>query len=233
MANTPLRKSPLQMPTNSAEFLRTFVYDRAPTTADYKNFRISDLWIHRNPSATPPYGYYVLVDKPSQTGIWLDLGGKEEGDIQTLTGDTGGPIPPDTNGNVNILGGTGISIAGVSASNTLTVNSTGGGLSWQVDTTSPISLVGNIGNIENGASLITYNLPSTCTVGDLFAVVASTANGFQIVANAGQTIQLGSTATSSGGTITSTSIGDVVFFLCTTTDTSFFVLNSIGNLTVA
>ena len=120
MSKTPLRKSPLQLPVNTAEFLRTFVYDRAPTSSDYKNFKISDLWIHRNPSGTPPYGYFVLVDRPNGTGVWLDIGGKTSGDIQTLTGDTGGIIEPDANGNVDVLGGSNINTAGTT--NTLTVN---------------------------------------------------------------------------------------------------------------
>lgn len=120
MAKTPLRKSPLQMPANSAEFLRTFVFDRAPTTSDWRNFKISDLWIHRDPSGSPPYGYFVLVDKPNKSGVWLDIGGTQSGDIQTLTGDAGGAIDPDSNGNIDVLGGTNINTAGTT--NTITAN---------------------------------------------------------------------------------------------------------------
>lgn len=232
MGKTPLRKSPLQVPANSAEFLRTFVFDRAPLSSDWKNFRISDLWIQRNPQGSPPYGYFVLVDKPNQSGIWIDLGGKALGDVQTLTGDSGGTVPPDTNGNINVLGGTRVEVSGDPGTNTLTWNITSEKFTWQVDTTTPISLVDNIGNIENSGSQIIYNLPVTCEIGDTFAIVASTANGFQVDANPGQTIRYGNQLTTSGGTITSTSIGDVVSFICITTDTQFIVLNSIGNLTV-
>lgn len=232
MGNTPLRKSPLQVPANSAEFLRTFVFDRAPLSTDWRNFKISDLWIQRNPQGSPPYGYFVLVDKPSQSGVWIDLGGKTLGDVQTLTGDSGGPVPPDTNGNINVLGGPRVEVSGNSSTNTLTWDVTSEKFTWQVDTTTPISLVDNIGNIENSGSQIIYNLPVTCEIGDTFAIVATTANGFQVDANPGQTIRYGNQITTNGGTITSTSIGDVLFLLCTTTDTQFVVLNSIGNLTV-
>jgi len=232
MGNTPLRKSPLQLPTNSAEFLRTFVFDRAPLSTDFRNFKISDLWIQRNPGGSPDYGYFVLVDKPQQSGVWIDLGGKTLGDVQTLTGDSGGAVPPDTNGNINVLGGTRVEVSGDPGTNTLTWNVTGTDFNWQVDTTTPILLVSQIGNIENSGSQIVYNLPNTCEIGDTFAIVATTSNGFQVDANPGQTMRYGNQLTTDGGTITSTSVGDVLSFLCTTTDTQFVVLNSIGNLTV-
>ena len=231
MANTPLRKSPLQMPTNSAEFLRTFVYDRAPTTADFKNFKISDLWIHRNPSGTPPYGYYVLVDKPSQTGVWLDLGGTQEGDIQCISGDGGTPVNPDASGNVNILGGLGVTTTGTG--DTLTINASLPSLTWTVDTTTPINVNVTEAHIANAGGAITFNLPAAAGVGDGFAFFDLGGNGFIIQNQAGQTIRLGNQVTSSGGTITSTAIGDVIWMVCAVANTTFLVYSAQGNLTLA
>ena len=103
MARTKLRRSPLQVPANSAEFLRTFVYDRAPTTADYKNFKITDLWIHRDPSGTPSYGYFILVANPGGIGGWLNVGSTTVGDVQSLSDDGETLLNPDINGDVEIL----------------------------------------------------------------------------------------------------------------------------------
>jgi len=43
-------------------------------------------------------------------------------DVETLTGDTGGPVGVDAAKNINILGGTGINVDGNPATNTLTIS---------------------------------------------------------------------------------------------------------------
>ena len=53
-------------------------------------------------------------------------GGTPAGDVETLTGDTGGAVGPDGAFNINVLGGSGISVAGNPGTNTLTINSEGG-----------------------------------------------------------------------------------------------------------
>lgn len=231
MGRTPLRKSPLQVPANSAEFLRTFVFDRAPTTADWRNFKISDLWIQRNPGGIPAYGYFVLVDKPSQTGIWIDLGGVQTGDIQSISGNGGTPILPDVSGNVNILGGVGITTSG--SGDTLTINTSFSHLAWSVDTTTPINVNISEGHIANGGAQIVYNMPAASVVGNEFAFLDLGGNGFQIQAQAGQIIRLGNQVTSSGGTLTSTAIGDVIWMVCVVENTTFLGYGSQGNLTLA
>jgi len=57
----------------------------------------------------------------SQQGILAD-NTTAGGDIETLTGDTGGAVGPDGANNVNILGGTGIDVAGNPGTNTLTIS---------------------------------------------------------------------------------------------------------------
>lgn len=47
-------------------------------------------------------------------------GGGGGGSVNTLTGDTGGPVPPDAGGNINTLGQPDINIAGNPGTNTLT-----------------------------------------------------------------------------------------------------------------
>ncbi len=225
-----LRRSPLQLPINSAEFLRTFVFDRPPTSDDFKAFKISDLWIHRSPSSTPPYGYFVLVDKPSQSAVWLDIGGSQSGDIQFITGNTGGPIPPDGNSNLNLLGANGISTSG--SGNDITITTSSSGFGWTVDTTTPISVNIGEGHISNGGAQIVYNLPSTASVGDGFAFMDLLGNGFQINAAASQTIRVGNQITSVAGSITSTAAGDAIFLVCGVEDLTFLSYAIQGNLTL-
>lgn len=230
MGENNLVRSPLQMPVNSPQFLRTFVFNRAPTTADWRNFEISDMWVYRNPGV-PTYGFFVLVDKPNSTGIWLNLSANATQGIQMITPDSGITVLPDINQNVNILGGTGITTVGTA--NTLTINSTITGLTWIVDTLSPINVNINEGHFANGVGPITYNLPATMAVGDGFGFIDLGGNGFVIQANAGQTYQVGNQATSVGGTITSSAIGDAIFFVCGVANTRLNAFSLQGNFTVA
>ncbi len=96
-------RSSLEALTNSPDFQRTYVRDRAPTRDDWKNFKISDLWIHRNLSESPGYEYFILVDKPNKTGIWIALGETENGNDKTLNGGSGRPDSPNHHSNLSLL----------------------------------------------------------------------------------------------------------------------------------
>lgn len=232
MKRNNLRRSPLQSPINSPEFSRTFVFDRAPTASDYRNFKIRDLWIHRSPGEDPEYGYYVLVDKPNKSAVWINLSAAQLDDIQTITGDEGTPVDPDFNGNVNILGGTGVTTSGTI--NTLTIDAIPSPhLTWEVNTTTPINVEIEKSYIANAAGVITYNLPMEAKLGDEFAFYDLGGNGFIINGQSGQTIRLGNQVTSSGGTVTSSDIGDVIWIVCAVEDTMFLGYLAQGNLTLA
>lgn len=62
----------------------------------------------------------------SQSGIYAAGGTPPVGSILTLTGDTGGAVGPTT-GNINIVGGGIISVAGNPGTSTLTISATGAG----------------------------------------------------------------------------------------------------------
>jgi hypothetical protein len=82
---------------------------RAPTTNDFK-YPIGTLWINTVTSTS-----YQLVKAP---GVWAILGTNTGGDIQTLTGGSGGAILP-TLGNIT-LAGTANQIATIGAGSTIT-----------------------------------------------------------------------------------------------------------------
>lgn len=115
----------------------------------------------------------------------------------TITGDTGGALSP-TLGNWNILGGPGVTTTG--SGSTLTINSTiftdTGALTMAVDN----------GYFATAAG--TYNLPATAAQGELITIVCDTAGAVVVDAPALNFIRVGVLITASGGTATSTSIGD-------------------------
>lgn len=116
---------------------------------------------------------------------------------KTITGDSGGALSPTAN-NWNILGGPGVTTSG--SGSTLTVNSV-----VFTDTAAATLAVDN-GYFATAAG--TYNMPATAAQGELIIVVCDTAGAVVLDCPALNFIRIGSLITSSGGTVTSTSIGD-------------------------
>jgi hypothetical protein len=153
--------------------------------------------------------------------------------LQTLTGDTGGPVPPDGSGTIFVLGGTGTRVVGTPGSNTITIDTTGSGVDWNLVTVSPQTIDIHQGYVTNNAAGITYVLPATMQFGEYFRITGI--NGlWTLTQNAGQTIHFGnqSTTTGVGGSIASTHVRDAIDIVCVVADTDFQVLSSIGNFTV-
>jgi hypothetical protein len=103
--------------------------DRDPNQYDIQNVSLGDMWLNQDNETV-----WILVsldgDMSSKGSLatWtkIDNGGGT-GILDSLTGDTGGAIPPDVNSNINLVSGiVGLSFDGNSGSNTITLNSTGG-----------------------------------------------------------------------------------------------------------
>lgn len=94
----------------------------------------------------------------------------------------------------------------------------------------------NNGYITNNASLVTVTLPSTAIIGDIVEVVGKGAGFFRISQNSGQSIFFSNVFTTTGtGGFISSEIDDqysAVKLLCTTIDTGWTVISSIGNLRI-
>lgn len=133
---------------------------------------------------------------------------------------------------LNVLGGTGITTSG--AGNTVTITSTSGGMTWNVVTSvspaNPITLVAGNGYITKGASAVTFILPATAIVGDVYSI-AGYGNLWTITQNANQNITLGTQASSVGvgGTVTATYVRDTVQILCVTANLEFQIIDCTGN----
>jgi hypothetical protein len=132
-----------------------------------------------------------------------------------------------------LTAGTGITIT--NGSGAITVAGVGGGLTWTVVTGTTQSATVNSGYICNNAGTVTVTLPTTAAVGSIVAVTGiNNATGWTIAQSSGQQVFFGTASTTSGatGTLSSTATRDTVFLLCVVANTTFNVIDSIGNITI-
>lgn len=147
---------------------------------------------------------------------------------QLQIGNTGNPPSAAT-----LTAGTGITIT--NASGSITIASSGGGLTWTVVTGTTQTIAINNGYFANNAGTIVFTLPTTAAVGTSFAISGmNNASGWSIAQNAGQQIFFGSSATTSGtgGSLASTKTNDSLYAVCNVANTSWIVQSSVGNITV-
>jgi hypothetical protein len=104
---------------------------------------------------------------------------------------------------------------------------------WVDQTTTPVTIVANTSYSANNAGLVTLNMPATASFGDIFEVAGQGAGGWLLKMNTGQIANLNSSATSSAGSLASTNRANCVKLLCTVANTTFTVIHSSGNITVA
>lgn len=110
----------------------------------------------------------------------------------------------------------------------------GGGITYTEVTGTSQSMTGDNGYIANNASLVTFTLPSTCAVGKILHVIGYGAGGWKIAQNASQNIYFLDVVSLTGtsGYIASNTAKDSVKLICTVANTTFTVVNSIGNITI-
>lgn len=98
-----------------------------------------------------------------------------------------------------------------------------GGMTWaNVAGTTQAAAI-NTGYVIGNASQTTVTLPATAALGSVVAIQGKGAAGWVLTANAGQTIQVGQSATSSGGTVTSAANFDAIQVVCITANTTWAV----------
>ena len=120
--------NPLSYTGPKFNLMPVFGFSREPTVDDNKYLISSFVVILDNPS-TGSVGDLWYLSRIDSTGdaIWLKLeSGKVTDGIDTITTDDGLPVvDPDGSGNVNILGGVGITVTGNGPGNTVIVTATG------------------------------------------------------------------------------------------------------------
>jgi hypothetical protein len=113
-------------------------------------------------------------------------------------------------------------------------SATGTGTTWVDAFVTPAVMAANTSYVADSASLLTFTLPTTCPFGTMFNVTGKGTGGWKIAQNAGQQINLGNTATTSGATgfLASTNTFDSVTLVCVAANTEFVVYSCIGNITI-
>lgn len=147
---------------------------RPPTQFDI-NYSVGDLWLDQ--SATPEPEAWILVSLagngsiPGELAHWIRFTGAF-GNVDTLTGDTGGPVPPDGNGNINTLGTANrITTTGNPATNTITWD-IGGTVAASFPTDSGtavpaanvLNIIADNANLECGSSVLFTGAGNTVTL---------------------------------------------------------------------
>lgn len=179
---------------------------------------------------------FIRVAKLTSTGGTLSIGNgpgtinlEAGASVPTTFNTDSGSATPAAN-ILTVTGGVGATTTG--SGSTLTIDVSGGGLTWNEETGASVNAVVNNGYITNNAGGVTVNLPGTYAVGDVIRV-AGKAGLWIVDAPAGDTVQIGNTATSSGGTLTATDAGDCLEIVAITANTTWRVISMMGNLTVA
>lgn len=149
-------------------------------------------------------------------------------DGQVLIGVTGSdPVP------ANLTAGAGISIT--NGAGTITIAGTGSGIGWNEVTGVTQAMVADTGYVVNNAGLVTLTLPTTAAFGTAITILGKGAGGWIIAQNSGQSIQVGSVASTIGvgGSVASTNRFDSIELICTTANTIWTTQGGVqGALTI-
>ncbi len=149
-------------------------------------------------------------------------------DGQIIVGSTAGAPAAAT-----ITAGPGIAIT--NASNSITISTAGGGVSWTDVTGAAQALVVENGYVTNRGAGVTYTLPASGILGDEIIIVGKL--GLTTIAqNANQQILVSSSSSivGVGGSIAGTNVGDCITLICITAGaaTVWRASSIVGNWTV-
>lgn len=176
---------------------------------------------------------YMMVSNVGNVSTWVSITGQASGDVQSVTGNSGGPVPP-TAGNLNLLGNGIITVTGNPGTSTLTISSTSSAaFVWNVASVSPTAMVSNNGYYSATGAPIVFSLPLVAVFGEVIEVAGGTSTSWSITQAAGQSIVVGPTTTTVGvgGSLASTNNRDCVRLLCIEDNTTFEAISWTGNLT--
>ena len=146
---------------------------------------------------------------------------------QTFIGSTGNNPVAGT-----LTAGTGIAIA--NGAGTITISASGSS-GWVDQSSATVTMTANTGyTADDGATLITFTLPTTSAIGDSVEINGKGAGLYTIAQATGQQIHFGNLASTSGagGTVSSTLQYDCIRLRCITANTIWVVVSSVGNFTV-
>lgn len=134
-------------------------------------------------------------------------------------------------GSLASSGGT-ITITKTAGGINLEAAGTSSGLAWSEITDASKTIVTTEGYIANKATLITFTLPATASVGHVFALVGIGAGMWRVSQAASQYIRLGSnvTTTGTGGYILATDQYDCIEAVCIVANNGWCIRTAVGTI---
>ena len=129
---------------------------------------------------------------------------------------------------LNVFGGGTTSTSG--AGSTITVTTVVGAATW---TDKAISFAAAVNNGYFVSAAATATLPAAPTQGQFIIIETATASSVVIQANTGQVLRMGSGASSSGGTATSSAAGNSVYLVYRSANTSWYSISTEGTWLLA
>lgn len=167
----------------------------------------------------------------SQAGIINVAGGGGGGSpVQTLTGNTGGAVPPTAN-NINVVGTGAVTVTGNPGTSTLTISVVTDSFTWSDQSISFAALP------QNGyfcTAALTVSMPTAGLVtGSTIIIYVDTASPVVLQAGAGQFIEISQTLSTVAGTATSTAQGNIVTLVYRASDTTWHAISSAGTFILA
>jgi hypothetical protein len=135
-------------------------------------------------------------------------------DGQLLIGVSGSdPIP------ANLSAGSGIAIT--NSPGGIMISATGSGSSWTDVSGTTQAMLPDNGYATDNSGLVTCTLPVTAAFGSSISIIGKGSGGWSIAQNAGQSIQVGNTASTigAGGSVSSTNQFDSLNLICTVANT--------------
>lgn len=130
--------------------------------------------------------------------------------------------------NINVLGSGGTSTSG--AGNTVTITSTSNITPW---TDKAVSFTAAVNNGYFCTAALTATLPGAPTQGQIVIVETTKSDSIVIQAAAGQTIKMGSGASSVAGTATSSAAGNSVYLVYRAADQIWYSISTEGTWLLA
>ena len=170
----------------------------------------------------------ALVNAASITAGWTGTLAVGRGGLGIGTTPTNGQIPIGNGTNYTaaaITAGTGISVTNGSGSVSIAIS---GADQWVDETGSSVTMTTNTGyTSDDGASLVTFTLPTTSAIGDWVEINGKGAGLWKIAQATGQQIHIGTSATTSGatGSLSSVNQFDNVRLRCLTANTIWTVVS--------
>lgn len=158
--------------------------------------------------------------------------GNGTGNVVQLGAATNGQLPIGSTGAdpvlATITAGAGISITNGAGSITITNSSTAFAFVDQTATTVTMAPMTGYICTSTANALVTLTLPTTAAVGDTYRIIGKTTGGWTLQAAAGQVVNVGSVATTTAGTVSSSQAFDSVEIVCITANTAFSIISGVS-----